>query len=111
MYLLDLVWYVACLNLINHLFVLFRKTTKYVVNLIFMFNSLAKQGNVIKAGCKPLNILIDGLSSFRPLIRLLFELLHMGAARFSVSGGKCARDLRGGARSGEHGLDRDGDCT
>lgn len=107
MYLSDRGRSVACLNLISHVFVLFRKTSYNVIDLTFVVNRLSKQGNAIKAGCKPLNILIDGLRSFRPLIELLFELLHMSTTWFSVNGRKCVRDLSGSIRGGEHGLN----CT
>lgn len=60
---------VSSLNLISKMFVLFRKAANDVIDLVFMFNRLAKQGNAIKTGCKPWNIIVNGLFSFLSIVR------------------------------------------
>lgn len=79
---------------------------KNELELIFMIVWLAKKCQVIISGGQALEVLVDRLSSFGPVTYLLFELLHMTAARFSIGVVEDFPDLQRSLRSGEEGLNR-----
>lgn len=96
---------VFAFDLINHVFVFFRKPSKYDLNLILMIVWLSKDGKLIKLGYNTLDILIDCLVTFGEEAQLISELFYMSPTRFCVCFSKPLPDLSSSGGSRDYRLD------
>lgn len=95
--------HIATFNLIDDHFVFLRKTFNHKLNLIFKIQRFTKQSNLIKTSSKSKEIIIDRLSFFLPVFKLLAQLLEVGSARLRVGRDRvvqisfavCATERRG----------------
>lgn len=80
---------ISAFNLINNRFVLFWKTLKDEIYLIFMIQWFAKNGKLVKTCGDALKVNINSLGFFLPVFELSLELFDMSTAGLCI--GRCKR--------------------
>lgn len=93
-------WSVTTFNLVYDRFVVFMKTLKNEINLIFMIYCLTKDGELIKTRCDSLEVHINSFALLFPVFKLCLQLFDVPADWLGVGGGECCPGFkaRGGAR-------------
>lgn len=97
--------------MINNTPVIIGETSKYVIDLILMWNCTVQQCQLIKASSEALNVFVNGARTLLPLLDLLTDLLLMTATGISVGIKEFALDLSRRGGLGEERLHRNRDGT
>lgn len=76
-----------------------------------MIKRFTEECEMIEPSCESLEILIHGFVALRPILDLLFDLLDLTSARFSVGFRHEGPDLSRSLSCGQDWLNHSGDCA